>query len=233
MIFSADRSYHGFLHRLHPATKLVVGSGFGLSSLFLKDPYALGLLCAFVLGAFISLRPRLTMARVLPGLVFLSFFALVNWVVAQSASHAATYTLRLVVFVLSMSLFSLTTSPQDLCGFLSQLAVPSGVMVSLLLAWRFFPQLSEEFRRIRLYRSLGSPSWSPWQKFFRGMLVPFVFFLFDYADKISLTLELRGFSPDLSRTSRKVPGFEAWDAAVAAGAVGLLIACAVLDRVRT
>ncbi|MEJ5365090.1 MAG: energy-coupling factor transporter transmembrane component T [Desulfosoma sp.] len=221
-----------FLHGLHPLTKVILGCGIGIYALFLKNPHALAILLFFVVGVVASLRPRLSLPRVVALLSVLLAFAAANFLVAQDPAHAVTYTLRLVVFLLAIPLFSLTTSASDLAAFLSRLPVPPGVMVSLLLMWRFFPTLAEEVRRLRLFVHLWGKSWPLTKRIYRGLVVPLVFYVFDYSERLTLALELRGFSPGLARSCRQFPAFRLRDGLMLTAVVCLMGLCGVLEWAR-
>lgn len=222
----------GFLPGLHPVTKVVLGCGIGIYALFLKNPYALGILLLCVVAAVASLRPRLSLSRLGPWFVWLAAFAAANVLATRNPVHAVTYTLRLVVFLLAMPLFSLTTSASELAAFLSRLPVPPGVTVSVLLMWRFFPTLAEEMRRLRLFVRLWGTSWPLSKRIYRGLLVPLVFFVFDYSERLTLALELRGFSPGLSRSCRQAPVFRLRDAVTLGAMASLMGLCGVWEWAR-
>lgn len=204
-----DRSYpfSGILHNLHPFTKLFAGMTLAGLSLFLKNAYALGLLVASILPFLIGFLVRLKAGRAILVLLLLAIFTGINFFVSGSLSHAVVYSLRLVTFIGAPLIFSLTTSPQDLSRALSSASIPSGLTVTFLLIWRFLPCMAEEIRRVRCLADVWQLSWSAPVKLYRSTLVPMVFFLFEYTDRITLALELRGFSAEKPRSCARTLRF--------------------------
>lgn len=199
------------LCRLHPFTKLGVGITLSLYSIFLKNPLSLVVLLALIAPFIIQLVIKFRPSRTISILLFLILFTGINFIVTKKLSHALTYSLRLIIFVSSPLIFSMTTTPQTLSRALSSVSMPSGVIVALLLVWRFFPTVLQEFHRIKLTNSLWLSSWPIHKRFYRGILLPLVFLVFDYTERLSLTLELRGFSPEMPRSYVSRPHFGLWD----------------------
>lgn len=195
------------LYRLHPFTKLGIGITLSLYSIFLKNPLSLTVLLAFIAPFIMQFVIRLKPLRIILILSFLILFTVANFIVTKKLSHALTYSLRLIVFVSSPLIFSLTTKPQALSRALSSVSIPPGIIVAFLLVWRFFPTVLQEFHRIKLTNSLWLSSWPVHKRFYRGILLPLVFLVFDYTERISLTLELRGFSPEVPRSCVSKPSF--------------------------
>lgn len=221
LLGNKPNSLTAVLHKLHPFTKLAVGVAFAGVSLFLKDPWALGLLVAsfspFLIGFLVQLKPR----RLVFLFLFLIFFTVLNFFVSGNLSHAIIYSLRLVIFVGAPLIFSLTTSPQELSRAISLVPIPTGVAVSFMLIWRFFPCMVEEIRRVRFLADMWQLSWSAPKRLYRGTLVPLVFFLFEYTERITLALELRGFSVETPRSCLIKPRFGRLD--LLGFIIGLLI----------
>jgi energy-coupling factor transport system permease protein len=85
--------------------------------------------------------------------------------------------------------------------------LPSGLSMALLLVWRFFPLLAADARQMRQAAMLrgGAAGDGFFQRLHRGLLVPLAFSVIEYADRVTLALELRGFSPATKRTCAKPP----------------------------
>lgn len=196
------------LHRLHPFSKMIVGGGFTIFSLFLKSPIALSALLFFLLIVAILARINLSCRRFLGLTVFFSVFAAMNFLVNDDPSHAVTYCLRLAVFMAAVPVMASTTAPQDMARALSRLKLPPGIIVSLLLVWRFFPVMASEIREMQKAAALrGKIAGSALTRFYRGLMVPLAFSVVEYADRISLALEIRGFCPAEKRSCYVMPGF--------------------------
>ncbi len=217
------------LHRLHPFTKLTIGCTTSLFSLFLKRPYALAVLALFVVVVLSVLRPRITPKHILSIGLFFGVFGVGVAFVSDTPSAAVTYVLRLAIFLSSMPLFSLTTSPAELSRAISRLPLSPGFVVMVLLVWRFFPLMVEELRRMRRFATLMQPSLGLPRNVYRGILVPFSFFLFEYAERLTLTLELRGFSPSLPRSCAHSPTLSSLDWGGGAITGGLLLLAGTLE----
>ncbi|MBW2109751.1 MAG: energy-coupling factor transporter transmembrane protein EcfT, partial [Deltaproteobacteria bacterium] len=117
---------------------------------------------------------------------------------------AATYSLRFGVFLTTMPILAATTDPQQMAQALSRTPIPAGMAMALLLIWRFFPVMAEEVRQMRRAALLhGNICDSFVRRIYRGLLVPIAFCLIEYTDRITLALELRGFTPSERRTCHR------------------------------
>lgn len=192
------------IHRLHPFTKMGAGVGLSLLALCLRNPLALTALLAFTLTVLILARIRLQRRQILSLLAFFTVFSAVNLLINHNPVHAATYSLRFAVFLTAMPLLSLTTDPQHLTKALAATPLPAGLSMALLLVWRFFPLMAADVRQIRLAALMRDRS-SKKLRLYRGILVPLAFSVIEYADRVTLALELRGFSPDAQRTCYNSP----------------------------
>ncbi|MFP4475680.1 MAG: energy-coupling factor transporter transmembrane component T family protein [Desulfatibacillaceae bacterium] len=218
------------VHRLHPFSKMLVGAGFTVFSLLLMNPVALGLLLAFLLVAAVLARVRISGRRVFGLLVFFTVFGAVNFWASDDPSHAVAYCLRLGVFMAAIPTTAATTAPQDMARALTRLRLPGGVVVSLLLVWRFFPVLAAEAREMRQAAVLrGEAGGVGVARMYRGFLVPLAFSVVEYADRISLALEVRGFCPDARRTCHAMPRFGKGDLMYGAAAVLVCVLAGVLQ----
>jgi energy-coupling factor transport system permease protein len=214
------------IHRLHPLVKIYVGLSFSLLALALKEPLALGILLAFILLVLVAARLRFGWRRWCGILAFMALFSCLNVLASDTPRSAATYSLRLLVFMLAVPMFAATTAPQEIARSLSRLSLPPGVIVAMLLVWRFFPVLAQESRHIveagQLWKTSGSGRLRRW---YRGFVIPLTFTIFEYADRLPLALELRGFHPGRPRTPYRIPRAGCSDIAfIAASQTALLLA---------
>lgn len=130
--------------------------------------------------------------------------------------------------LLGVPVCAATTSPQQLARALARWGLPPALVVSLLLVWRFFPVLQEEVREIREANRLrGSGRRQEW---YRGVLVPLAFVVLEYAERLSLALELRAFDPAAPRTWYRLPRLSWLDGLFAGGAVMVLLAAGLSER---
>ncbi len=220
------------IHRLHPFAKMGVGAGATAYALVLTDPRSLGIVLLFFLLILGTARISPPLRQVATLLLFPALVAGLNFWASGDPDQARAYGLRLAVFMVAMPAMAAATAPQDLARALSRLPLPSGLVVALLLVWRFFPRMAQDAREMRQAARLrGRNGGGPITRVYRGFLVPMAFSVVGYADQVTLALELRGFSPAAPRTCRRPPRFHRRDAAFVglallfAGTAGWLQQC--------
>lgn len=217
------------IHRLHPFVKMGAGAGCTALALLLTDPRSLGLLLLLFLIALGTARVAVRFRQALFILLLMGSVAGLNFWASGDPDQALAYGLRLAVFIVAMPAMALATPPQEMARALSRLPLPPGLVVALLLVWRFFPKMAEDAQEMRRAARLrGRTAGGPIHRIYRGFLVPMAFCMVGYADQVTLALELRGFSPAAHRTCRRPPRFHRRDAAfltlvlLVAGAAGWL-----------
>lgn len=192
------------IHRLHPFSKMLVGSGFSGLALCLRDPLALSVLLCFMLIVLTIARVRLTFRQWVSMFLFLSVISTLNYLSSRDTAHAATYSIRFAVFLTAMPVLATTTDPRQMTQALSRTPLPNGIVMALLLVWRFFPMIAREVQQMRQAALLrGKTSGGVVIRIYRGLLVPLAFCVIEYTDRITLALELRGFAPAEKRTCFK------------------------------
>ena len=202
------------IHRLHPFVKMGAGAGCTALALMMTDPRSLGMLLLLFLLVLGIARVSVSFRQALSILLFMGTVAGLNFWASGDPNQALAYGLRLAVFIVAMPAMALTTAPQEMSRALSRLPLPPGLVVALLLVWRFFPKMAEDAREMRLAARLrGRTVGGPAARIYRGFLVPMAFCVVGYADQVTLALELRGFSPAADRTCRRPPRFHGRDAA--------------------
>ena len=201
------------IHRLHPFVKMGAGAGCTALALLMTDPRSLGILLLFFLLALGAARVSVSFRQALSILLLMGTVAGLNFWAAGDPNQALAYGLRLAVFIVAMPAMALTTAPQEMARALSRLPLPPGLVVALLLVWRFFPKMAEDAHEMRQAARLrGRAAGGPVARIYRGFLVPMAFCVVGYADQVTLALELRGFSPAADRTCRRPPRFRRDDA---------------------
>lgn len=201
MLFPNRNAPLTVIHQLHPFSKMAVGAGFSGLALCLKSPLALSVLLGFMLVVLAVARVRLTRRQWVSISLFLSVISALNFLASQDTVHAATYSMRFAVFMTAMPILAVTTGPQQMTQALSRTPLPGGVVMALLLVWRFFPLMAEETRQMRQAALLrGCAADGVVGRIYRGLLVPLAFCVVEYTDRITLALELRGFTPAGRRT---------------------------------
>ncbi|BBO89138.1 energy-coupling factor transporter transmembrane component T family protein [Desulfosarcina ovata] len=217
------------VHRLHPFSKMAVGMGVTVYALILVDPVALFILLAFLLCVAGMAGVRISARRWLGLLIFFTIFAALNFSASDDHAHALAYCLRLAVFMAAVPVMAATTAPQEMVRALTRVHLPPGLIVSLLLVWRFFPVMAAEVREMRQAALLrGRRMGGVWMRFYRGSMVPLAFAVVEYSDKIALALEIRGFNPGARRSCYALPRFKRGDAVyLALAAVVCLLAAGI------
>ena len=209
------------IHRLHPFSKMAVGAGFSGLALCIKSPLALFVLLSFMIIVLCLARVRLTSRQWLSILLFLSAISTLNFLASRDTMHAARYSIRFAVFLAAMPVLAATTGPQRMTQALSRTPLPAGILMALLLAWRFFPLMADEARQMRQAALLhGNVAERFATRMYRGVLIPLAFCVIEYADRITLALELRGFTPTQRRTCHRPLNAGLRDAGFSVAALG-------------
>lgn len=222
MILFNPKAAATVIHRLHPFSKMAAGAGFSILALCFTRPVALSVLLVFVLMILIIARVRLTYRQWLSIFLFLFVMSMVNYLASQDMEHTATYSMRFAIFLTAMPLLAVTTAPEQMTQALSRTPLPGGVVMALMLVWRFFPLMVDEARQMRqaaLLRRSGAEGAAV--RIYRGLLIPLAFCVIAYTDRITLALELRGFTPNKRRTYRQrctAGVHDAWFSMAALGA---------------
>jgi energy-coupling factor transport system permease protein len=213
------------VHRMHPFIKMGVGFGFTVYALIMIDPRALMLLLLFFLATLLVARISLSAKQWLGALIFLGLLTGLNFWASSDPAQAAAYSLRLAVFIVGIPVLAATTAPQEMARALSRLPLPPGLVVAVVLVWRFFPVMAAEAREMRQASLLRvHQKGSRLKAFFRGFVVPMAFCMVEYADQVALTLEVRGFCPQAARSCYNPPKLGVNDAVY----LGLAAACAAM-----
>ena len=218
------------IHRLHPFTKVFVSGLSTLCSVILFDWQALLAVVLFLVALLVVARIPVRLGVVLSVAVLLGIMTALNYAAARQWPIALGYTLRITVFMAAIPLCAATTAPADLSRALSRLPLPHGVIVAFMIVWRFFPVMAAEVGELRKAAVLRAPvRRRSLAGVYRGFLVPMSFLLLEYSERVALSLELRGFSPNSRRTSLREPRFGATDIIVVAAALCCASAAAYIQ----
>lgn len=95
---------------------------------------------------FISIRLNLK-TLLIAAIALLLFTAFATWALGNLQS-AVLNSLRLLAILLPTPLLAATTPPGDLARALQAAKLPSFLVLSLMLSWRFLPILQQEAQRI-------------------------------------------------------------------------------------
>ena len=191
-----------WLTPVNPFLKIGLSVVLVLLALALRQTLAMGVLVGGLLLLFsqLPIRPLV----VIYGLFTLTLFVLASaWLLGDWTS-AIFSGLRLLAILLPAPVLALTTPPADLIRALQVTRLPSFLILSLMLLWRFFPLMQQELERIwdaNLLRGIDL-RYRPGQ-WFSGLIVPLVFQMVTYADDVTIGLQTRGYDPNQPRSSSK------------------------------
>jgi len=197
-----------FLTRLNPLTKIAAAVLLTTFALLLRSPWALAMLALLIVGLAVAGRVRLGWRGTVFLLVPVAIVAGGNYLVSDSIEDAARFGLRLAVLFGGIPICALTTRPADLVRSLTWLRLPAGLLIALLLVWRFVPVLARFLAEIREANMLRGP-WrgNRFRRAYRTVIMPLMTMSVDYAERVGMALELRGFDPGRPRTWYRVPGW--------------------------
>lgn len=133
--------------------------------------------------------------RVLPAIIVCGgiFFG-ISYAIDHDPMKAARLGERLAAVLLSV-VPGMGVEPARMTRNLSQLHIPRGVTLGMLIARSFVPMLSEEERRIReAMKTRGAGNALNPRILYRAFLIPLVMRLVNISDTLSLSVETRGFS---------------------------------------
>lgn len=197
-----SRPHQMWLSRINPFLKIGLGFGLIILSLFLRRIAAI----LALVGGILLLVPQLRLRPIfwLYGLMMVAVFTGASALLLQNWPEAFFSTLRLLAIVLPMPVLALTTPPADLIRSLQSIRLPSFLILSLMLIWRFFPLMQQELQRIWEANQLRGIDlrYRP-QQWFSGLMVPLVFQMVVYADEVTIGLQTRGYSPTEPRSNSK------------------------------
>lgn len=198
-----NQQKYTFFSQVNPLVKIVtcillIGFAF-----LLQNIYSVGLLVAILLVLLFSqvtIQPA-TIIRV--SLVIAFFVGLSTWLLGDFEKSLFSV-LRLLAIALPTPLLAGTTPPADLIRTLQAARLPSFLVLSLMLIWRFLPIIQQETQRIIDANQLRGVDLSRQpQHWFKGLFIPLVFQIIAYADDVTIGLQTRGYDPELPRSNSK------------------------------
>ena len=216
-------SKRGWLWRVNPLLKIVLSVVAVSVAFALQDLAAAGLLVALLLTVGMSWRIWG------PGASAILLFTALTWLLRDWPS-AILNTLRLLAILLPGPIFSLTTSPAELTRALQAVKLPSFLVLSLTLVWRFLPVVQQEAQRIIEANQLRGVDLSrrPGQ-WFPGLFVPLIFRIVSYADDVTVGLETRSYDPSARRSLGQPLRWRRLDTGVAIAATAIVGAVGYLQ----
>lgn len=221
-----ESSKQGWLWRVNPLLKVVLSLVAVSVAFALQDLAAAGLLVVLLLVLLLTVG--MSWRIWLGGAIALFLFTALTWLLRDGFA-AILNTLRLLAILLPGPIFALATSPAELTRALQAVKLPSFLVLSLTLVWRFLPVVQQEAQRIIEANQLRGVDLSrrPGQ-WFPGLFMPLIFRIVSYADEVTVGLETRSYNPSARRSMgqplrwRRLDTGVAIAATVVFGAVGYL-----------
>ncbi|MGD1942021.1 MAG: energy-coupling factor transporter transmembrane component T family protein [Leptolyngbyaceae cyanobacterium] len=217
---AVNSSKRGWLWRVNPLLKIALSIVAVSMAFALQDLAAAGLLVGVLLVLLLTVG--LSWRMWLGGAIALLVFTALTWLLRDWPS-AILNSLRLLAILLPGPIFSLTTSPAELTRALQAIKLPSFLVLSLTLVWRFLPVVQQEAQRIIEANHLRGVALSrrPGQ-WFPGLFVPLIFRIVSYADEVTVGLETRSYDPSARRSVGQPLRWRRGDTAVAIAAIAVL-----------
>ncbi|MEM9505859.1 MAG: energy-coupling factor transporter transmembrane component T, partial [Cyanobacteria bacterium P01_E01_bin.43] len=206
---AVNSSKRGWLWRVNPLLKIALSLVAVSVAFALQDLAAAGLLVGVLLVLMLSVG--MSWRVWLGGAIALLLFTGLTWLLRDWPS-AILNSLRLLAILLPGPIFSLTTSPAELTRALQAVKLPSFLVLSLTLVWRFLPVVQQEAQRIMEANQLRGVDLSrrPGQ-WFPGLFVPLIFRIVSYADDVTVGLETRSYDPSARRSMGQPLRWRRWD----------------------
>ncbi len=249
-----------FVHKLDPRFKILAVLAYILAAFFVKSYVGMAVLFAFLIVSIAASKlpvkvifKGLKAIYVLLGITFI-FNAFLSggqneiftfWIfrlTAEGLGRAVFMALRLVLLITGASILTLTTTPISLTDGIERLLSPFAkirfpaheVAMMMTIALRFIPTLMEETDRIMKAQAARGASFDEGGLIKRAkaivpLLVPLFVSAFRRADELAMAMEARCYCGGKGRTRLHQLKYGKRDA-VAAFALGLLIAAVVLDN---
>ena len=199
----SNKQKPSFLTQVNPLVKIVTCILLISFAFLLQNIYSVGVLVAILLILLFSqvtIQPA-TIIRVSLAIAFL--VALSTWLLGDFEKSLFS-ALRLLAIALPAPLLAGTTPPADLIRTLQAARLPSFLVLSLMLIWRFLPIIQQEAQRIVDANQLRGVDLSRQpQHWFKGLFIPLVFQIVAYADDVTIGLQTRGYDPELPRSNSK------------------------------
>jgi len=224
----------GFLTRINPLAKIIVSLVVTGIAFSLKSVGAMGILVAVLLVLLMLCVTRRNMRQITQGIISgaiaILVFVTIGTLLLNNFQAALLYGLRLVAILLPTPLLAITTPPADLVRALQAARLPSFLILSLMLTWRFLPIIQQEAQRIFEANQLrGVDLGRQPQHWFSGLFVPLIFRIVSYADEVTIGLETRGYDPNATRSMSQPLVWQLRDTVFVLGSVLVLLLVSYLD----
>ncbi|MGK7876799.1 MAG: energy-coupling factor transporter transmembrane protein EcfT [Xenococcaceae cyanobacterium] len=196
-----SRQKHSLLTQINPVLKIIICIFLIAFILFLNKIWAVGLLVGILLVLLLS-QVRIKLRVLLHGAIAVALFAAFSTWLLGDFHDGVFSALRLLAITLPAPLLASTTPPADLIRALQAARLPSFLILSLMLIWRFLPIIQQETQRILEANQLrGVDLTCQPTQWFSGLFVPLIFQIVSYADDVTIGLQTRGYDPEAPRSN--------------------------------
>ncbi len=219
-----------FLCQINPLLKIILCIILISVALVLHQIWALSVLVGVLLVLLlVSVRINLKILGFV-AIALVAFIMVSTWV---RDFHTSVFSvLRLLLIALPTPLLASTTSPTDLVRSLQAIRLPSFLVLSLMLIWRFLPLIQQEVQRLMEANQLrGVDLTRQPTQWFSGLFMPLIFRIVAYADEVTVGLETRGYDPAAPRSTSQPLTWQVRDTLFAATTVGILVVVGCLEWV--
>ena len=206
------------IHRLDPRVKLLVSLSVLTTAIVYVDVLVVLTLLALEAGLVFAARVGRLWRRTLRGSIQLALLVFLITFISQygrepnllvATGYSLAYSLRLVVFLSSFSVFFLTTSPDEIALTLQKLRLPYEYTFAFVSAIRFTPVMAEELKAVMdAQRSRGLElDKGPFMRRVRNLvpvLVPLLVNVIRRSYELAEAMEVKCFGATKKRTSLRV-----------------------------
>ena len=218
-----------FLSQVNPLVKIVTCVLLICFAFLLQNIYSVGLLIGILLILLFS-QITIQFATIMRVSLAIAFFvALSTWLLGDFEKSLFS-ALRLLAIALPAPLLAGTTPPADLIRTLQVARLPSFLVLSLMLIWRFLPIIQQETQRIIEANQLRGVDLNRQpQHWFKGLFIPLIFQIVAYADDVTIGLQTRGYDPALPRSNSKPLTWKIKDLVFGVGVVLILFGVGYIE----
>jgi energy-coupling factor transport system permease protein len=222
------------LHRCDPRSKMVLLAAFSVLGVLINDLIPLLLLLGLLLLVMAVTGLMTPLLQSLRNMSFLFYLILIFNTLLGSVHFAVLALVRILILMLTFSVYFQTTLPEDLAQALVQMHLSYWYAFTLSLSFRFVPTLAEEVETIteaqmsRGHRLESEGFFNQVRNLF-PLLIPLIMGSVRRADQVAEALYTRAFGAAKKRTTlyRLVMGKRDW--ALMAGS-GTLLALGLCYR---
>ena len=188
--------FFAFKRNLYPIIALLSSVGILVYGLVMAKSYVCSVFLLFALVFLCFFGCHRAVFHVLPPMIiFGGLFALIAYFAYGKDASAALAMANRMGGVFVAVVPGMSVEAVRMTRNLSQLRMPRGLTLGMLIAMSFVPVLGSEIRRVReAMKTRGAGSVLNPKIFFRAFLIPLVSRLVDISDTLSLSVETRGFT---------------------------------------